>query len=98
MNKPKCERTLLGVLAFTIIGTSCVAFLATILFLKIAWPHVIPSIAPGAVERGLLVENIGWTDAFKVSLVVAIWTGITRDAITQSVERWMSQDSSSEER
>lgn len=38
--------------------------------LKLAWGWAIPAIAPGAVEQGLVVGNLGWIDSLKVAILV----------------------------
>ncbi len=92
MSESTGEKTLFSILVFMILGSSLAAFLSTLLFLKVAWPWVIPAIAPDAVARGLIVSSLSWLDAFRIAVVMGIWKGITKDAVIGAAERWMGQD------
>lgn len=52
---------------FTVLG---IGFLLLIpVLIKLLWAWVIPDLFPGAVEQGLIVDNIAWPTTFKLMLV-----------------------------
>jgi len=53
-------------------------FVAGIFVIKILWAWTIPEIFPGAVEQGLIVKNIKWFSALKLSILFSMIATITR--------------------
>jgi hypothetical protein len=55
-----------------------VALVVTLLLVKLLWAWTIPDIFPGAVEEGLIAEQISWLTSFKVACFVAVLTGLMK--------------------
>ena len=52
-------------------------FVAALLLLKLMWAWTIPDLFPGAVESGTVAAQISWLTSFKVSLVIAVLSGLS---------------------
>lgn len=53
-------------------------FVFGIFLIKLFWMWTIPEIFPGAVKQGLIVENISWFNALKLSILFSMIAGLTR--------------------
>lgn len=53
-------------------------FIFGIFLIKLFWMWTIPEIFPGAVKQGLIVENISWFNALKLSILFSMIAGLTR--------------------
>jgi hypothetical protein len=62
-------RDLILIIIFFVIG---------IFVIKILWAWTIPEIFPGAVEQGLIVKNIKWFSALKLSVLFSLIATIAR--------------------
>ena len=58
--------------------------LITFLVIKWLWAWTIPDLFPGAVEQGLIAKEISWFTSFKLTLFIAVITGITKNKISKS--------------
>ncbi|MFC1454781.1 hypothetical protein ACFLQI_01690 [Candidatus Undinarchaeota archaeon] len=59
-----------------IIALGIVFFVVFLFIVKILWAWTIPDLFPGAVANGLLVGELTWLMAFKVTLFVHIGLGL----------------------
>lgn len=55
-----------------------VFFVAGIFIIKLLWIWTIPEIFPGAVDSGLIVKNIKWFSALKLSILFSMIAGVAR--------------------
>ncbi len=60
----------------TAIVMAVIFFFIGIFFIKLLWAWTIPDIFPGAVEQGLIVGEIGWWTAVKLSIVFGLFAGM----------------------
>jgi len=65
----KFMRDLILIILFFVIG---------IFVIKILWAWTIPEIFPGAVEQGLIVKNIRWFSALKLSVLFSMIATVAR--------------------
>jgi len=70
----------IGGLLLAALAVAAAAFTVVLLVIKLAWAWVVPDLAPGAVETGLVAGELSWWSAFKVAIVVAILGAIIRAA------------------
>lgn len=64
-----------GVLA-TIFAVILGVFIVVLFLVKILWAWTIPDLFPGAVEQGLIAQEISWYTSLKVAIFVAVMAGI----------------------
>jgi len=68
------------------IGLSCLGVIALIVVLvaigtligQFVWGWVVPDVFSGAVEKGILPASITFFQAFKLSLLVSCFVGVSR--------------------
>jgi len=79
MNKTFDKKWLIAIVPGVLAGVLTVIFgvLIVVLFLvKILWAWTIPDLFPGAVEQGLIAQEISWYASLKVAIFVAVLAGI----------------------
>ena len=64
---------------------AAVAFVITLLLIKLLWAWTIPDLFPGAVVQGLVADRIGWLTAAKVALFIAVLAGFARGSAHATV-------------
>ena len=52
-----------------------VTFVLSLVVFKFVWAWVVPDLFPGAVDQGLIVADLTWLAAFKLSVLVAVLSG-----------------------
>jgi hypothetical protein len=62
--------------ALGVLAVVAVAFVVTLFLVKILWAWTVPDLFPGAVEQGLVAENISWLTSLKVAICAAVLAGI----------------------
>ena len=48
----------------------------TVLILKFVWAWTVGDLFPGAVEQGLIAEDLSWGATLKLSILVALLNGV----------------------
>ena len=56
----------------TVVAVAIAAFFIGLLVVKLVWAWIVKDLFPGAVEQGLVADEISWGTSFKVALVVAL--------------------------
>ena len=59
----------------TIFITVAIFFVVSLVVFRFVWGWVVPDLFPGAVAEGLMVEDLTWATAFKLSVLVATLSG-----------------------
>ncbi len=52
-----------------------ITFVISLIIFRFVWGWVVPDLFPGAVAEGLIVEDLTWTTAFKLAILVAALSG-----------------------
>ena len=50
-------------------------FVISLVVFRFVWGWVVPDLFPGAVNEGLIVEDLTWGTAFKLAVLVAVLSG-----------------------
>ena len=58
-----------------IVITVLITFVIAVVVFKFVWAWVIPDLFPGAVEQGLVAEDLTWLAAVKLAVLVAVLSG-----------------------
>ncbi len=62
-------------------GLFIILFLLSIAIIKVGWGWIVPDIFAGAVEAGIMVSDLTWSQAAKLTLVLkVIGTAFTRSS------------------
>jgi uncharacterized membrane protein len=59
----------------TILITVIVTFVIAVIVFKFVWAWVVPDLFPGAVETGLIAEDLTWLASLKLAVLVAVLSG-----------------------
>lgn len=60
----------------SIVVSVLVSFVVTLIILKFVWGWVVPDLFPGAVDDGLIVDELTWMTSLKLAILVAVLSGI----------------------
>ncbi len=55
---------------------ACIVFVVFLFLVKVLWAWTIPDLFPGAADQGLVAREISWMTAVKLSLFVAVLSGL----------------------
>jgi hypothetical protein len=58
--------------------TTAATFVLMLLAVKLTWGWIIPDLLPGMVAQGLIVPELAWLSAFKITLFTALVSGLGR--------------------
>lgn len=64
-------------LAITILITVTITFVISVVVFKIVWAWVVPDVFAGAVDAGLISEDLTWANAVKLAVLVAVLSGFS---------------------
>ncbi len=67
MDKKQCCTMIPKILVFM-----AIAFITTLLLIKLLWDWIIPDLFPGLVAQGLLIGIMSWDTAFKMAILATI--------------------------
>jgi hypothetical protein len=54
-----------------------IAFMFTLLLVKLLWEWTVPDLFPRAVQEGYVAATISWVTALKVALLVGVLAGVS---------------------
>lgn len=58
-------------------------FLLVLLVVKWLWAWTVPDLFPGAVQQGLVAKEISWFTSLKLTIFIAVLTGISRGTVRE---------------
>ncbi len=63
-----------------------IMFVISLVLFKLVWAWVVPDLFPGAVDQGLIVAELTWSDSLKLAVLVGVLGGFS-PAITDAFKQ-----------